>query len=221
MLTRSLAACLLLLAASAMAFAQTAEPPPAPPAPIAPSFGSPCAYPDAALKAGAQGTAFVSFRGMPDGTIADVVVLKSSGSADLDKATEQCVSNWRFDAKSAAGAFDLGPQKTNIQWSIPAKPADATAPPPAGRFVGRAHECRDYYPLAEFQAGIVGITTLSFTIGTDGSVSGIAVLQSSGNADLDDSAMQCARHWRYRPALQNGVPVAVPWKAQISWAIHD
>ena len=37
------------------------------------------------------------------------------------------------------------------------------------------------------------------------------------NADLDAAAIACASTWLYRPAIKDGVPVASPWKAVITW----
>jgi len=186
-----------------------ADPQPASPDPAA-KFGSPCPYPDSALHAGIQGSTLVSYRGTSDGAIADVALLASSGNADLDAATVQCVGRWRFDPQSPAEAINIGPHRTYIKWSIP---PTGTA---AGRLAGLPHTCGNY-PRAEWAQGIEGSTTLHFHIMVDGSVSDITVAQSSGNDHLDEAAVQCARHWSYRPALQNGAPVEVGWMATVTW----
>jgi TonB family protein len=222
-LMKSLLVFLVLL--PTLALAQT--PPPAAsqsvvtaPASTAPSganFGSPCAYPDAALKAEAQGTALVSFQGSPDGSISDVTILTSSGNADLDKASVQCVGNWRFDPKAPQGAVVIGAQEATILWSIPKWSERGEALPAAGWDLGMPHNCRIYYPPADRQAQIRGSTGLSFTIETDGSLSALTVAHGSGHAELDDAALQCARHWHYKPAANKGVAVAAPWSEQVFW----
>jgi TonB family protein len=91
-----------------------------------------------------------------------------------------------------------------------------SAPPPHSGF-GRPHECLRYYPGTALLAGEAGVTTLGFVIGTDGNVSDVRVLQSSGFNDLDEAALACARTWRYKPAMKTGAPVAVSWESRIVW----
>ena len=56
---------------------------------------------------------------------------------------------------------------------------------------------------------------LGFTIGTDGTVKAPEVLDSSGFADLDWQALECARNFHYRPATLNGKPVESPWRVEL------
>jgi TonB family protein len=62
-----------------------------------------------------------------------------------------------------------------------------------------------------------GTTTLQFTVGVDGLTHDITVYASSGYADLDQAAATCASGWLYKPAMQNGKPVAVLWRANVVW----
>jgi protein TonB len=51
---------------------------------------------------------------------------------------------------------------------------------------------------------------LLLSIATDGTVVDASVAESSRNAALDSLAIAWVKaHWRYRPALQNGEPIAV------------
>jgi TonB family protein len=90
-------------------------------------------------------------------------------------------------------------------------------PPPQAITSMRPHSCVHYYPAAVQKAHISGKTQVGFTIETDGSISNPTIMQSSGNADLDSAALSCVKTWRYKPALQNNNPVAVPWNATIEW----
>jgi len=47
---------------------------------------------------------------------------------------------------------------------------------------------------------------ISFIIGTDGRLHKLVVLNSAGRA-ADSKAFNALRHWRYEPALCNGVPM--------------
>jgi len=115
----------------------------------------------------------------------------------------------------------------------PPKPVPVTtitvAPPkpmPAGPVtspasVGKPHTCPEYqYPVSAMQAGTEGSTTLQFSITPQGTVADISVRNSSGNGDLDTAAVTCARDWLYNPAMENGVPIQVLWRALVRWQIR-
>jgi protein TonB len=65
------------------------------------------------------------------------------------------------------------------------------------------------YPLLERRLGEQGTVTLSLTISPQGIVTGADVLKSSGYPGLDQSAIGWVMaHWKYKPAVRNGSPVA-------------
>ena len=51
---------------------------------------------------------------------------------------------------------------------------------------------------------------MMYRITLAGTVKDIVVLLSSGNAEFDTYAVECASHWRYRPAMAEGKPIEVP-----------
>ena len=123
----SAAVVLLLLTASAIA--QSATSPTSPvtsplkapfPSSVVPpvkiSAGSPCAavrhYPSAALAAGAQGTAIVSFVITTSGTVRDAKVVQSSGNDALDSASIECVLPWQFKPATQNGV------PIEVVWSV-------------------------------------------------------------------------------------------------------
>lgn len=99
----------------------------------------------------------------------------------------------------------------------PPKPQGITAP----ASIGVAHVCPQerWYPSIAVRLGQQGTTTLAFRIQTDGSITDITIAQSSGYSSLDDAAVRCASAWRYRPAMENGQAVVVPWKAFVKWQL--
>lgn len=100
----------------------------------------------------------------------------------------------------------------------PAIPRDPLNASPMG--TGRPHNCSgDAYPVAALQRGAEGTTTLAFTIRRDGSVSDIKTQTSSGDADLDATAVSCAAKWLYRPALKDGVAIEAPWLTRVVFQI--
>jgi TonB family protein len=85
--------------------------------------------------------------------------------------------------------------------------------------IGRPHVCSSYYPPEAMKANIEGTVLVGFMVKVSGSVSDIKVLKSSGNKDLDDAAVTCVTHWRYKPAIDNGAPIEMPWQANVVWKI--
>jgi TonB family protein len=79
----------------------------------------------------------------------------------------------------------------------------------------KPHTCADFVPAGTKHDA--GTTTVAFTITAIGKVVEPKVASSSGYPELDAAAVQCAQTWRYNPAIENGKPVAAPWKAEVKW----
>jgi len=100
-------------------------------------------------------------------------------------------------------------------------------PPPAPPIsspasIGAAHVCdkRKYYPDMSIRLGEQGSTLLSFSINADGTTSDFHVDSSSGSDRLDAATIQCVSTWHYKPAIQNGQPVKVPWQTKMVWKLQ-
>jgi TonB family protein len=99
---------------------------------------------------------------------------------------------------------------TVIQHTPPANTAPVSLGKPA---------CFQDYPAAAKATHATGTAVIAYTVTAAGAVDAVHVEQSSGNPVLDQSAVACAAQWQYRPATQNGTPVAAPWKLQVHWSI--
>ena len=83
---------------------------------------------------------------------------------------------------------------------------------------GNPHACgTEWYPQSALAAGEEGTTTLAFRIGVDGVPKNVSVAAGSTFGDLDDAAEKCVATWRYQPAMAEGKPVEVDWKASVEW----
>jgi len=103
----------------------------------------------------------------------------------------------------------------------PVIPPPPKAPPVSTPVsIGRPHVCTQNYPALSQRLKEEGTTVLSFTVGTDGGVTNVAVATSSGFSRLDDASVSCAQRWRYKAATSEGQAVAVPWKAQVVWKLN-
>ena len=64
------------------------------------------------------------------------------------------------------------------------------------------------YPMAARRMGIEGTVVLRVVVAPDGTPASVVVLESSGSAILDASALETVRtRWRFVPARRNGIPV--------------
>jgi len=84
--------------------------------------------------------------------------------------------------------------------------------------IGKAHTCgSNYYPQSAQKLHEEGTTTVSFTVTAEGEVTNPTIANSSGHEDLDQAALPCVTSWKYKPAIQEGKPVAAEWKANVVW----
>jgi len=87
--------------------------------------------------------------------------------------------------------------------------------------LSKPENCADDYPFFARMLGHEGVTELAFTVGADGTLSGIKIAKSSGYDGLDDAAKDCVRKWHYRPALKDNVLVDAPMTVKVNWNLDD
>jgi protein TonB len=98
---------------------------------------------------------------------------------------------------------------------VSASPGDASA---------RSTDCDRHavpLPADAVRSGVESDTLLSFRIAADGTTKDVTVQRSSGNAALDKAAVAGVRCWRYKPTMEDGKPVEVPWHAAVKWRLDD
>lgn len=76
------------------------------------------------------------------------------------------------------------------------------------------------YPFLAKREGVTGRVLLSLTIGIDGRTRDVHVIQSSHRM-FDVAGVAAIKRWRYRPALKDGVPVAVRFLQPISFSLEE
>ena len=78
------------------------------------------------------------------------------------------------------------------------------------------------YPMAAIRLGKEGTVMLHLAISAEGTVAGASVTQSSGFADLDQSAIAWVMaHWKYKPAIRGGVAVASATDAAVVFSLKN
>ena len=211
-------AALLLFSASASAQTDTTTQLPANAA--AAEFGSPCVMPSPVSGARVNGATDVTYSVVPSGRVVDVAILNSSVSTELNDAAIKCLTSWNVIPGGDAAGASVGPHRAIFIWETLGSDAVRFPQKTVGQFELVPAGCTHWYPNAARRDGEQGTTIMQFEIQPDGNVLGARVFQSSGNADLDNAAVACVKFFHYRPAIQNGKPVVVTWKAAIKWQLR-
>ncbi len=75
------------------------------------------------------------------------------------------------------------------------------------------------YPEVTRLASIQGSLFVRVLVNTAGKVLDAEIAQSSGNAALDQAALQAAPHNRFKPAVKDGKPVATKIVYKVTYAV--
>jgi len=126
------------------------------------------------------------------------------------------------------------PPRQSIAPSPPPAPPQAPAPPappappqaptgptsPATAIGSSTVVSEDDYPPSSLRAEEQGRTVITVSINTQGRVDSCSVTTPSGFPKLDEKSCQLAqRRFRFKPALQNGTPIASSKQMPIKWQI--
>jgi TonB family protein len=164
-------------------------------------------YPQAAVKAGAEGVTTTSFTITAQGRVVNPSIRTSSGNADLDAASLTCVSTWTYKPATMNGVAVETPWLASVQWKLD-----------AAQNYQLVAVCDTYHALSEqMLAGIGGVTGLTLRVMPDGTVSQAAVSLSSGDPGLDDAAVRCLSDQRYAPVAMKVPADGLPMHAQVDW----
>ena len=133
-------------------------------------------------------------------------------------AAEQKVSNELLGDKGKQAADDASTKTAGSPGSTSAQPGNGSdkpvgtgdghgMQPPKRAVLVYSPTTGEFYPDSCQRKNIHGNIGITYTITTDGAVTNMAVTSSSGNAVLDDAAVQVVSQCRYEPATdENGQP---------------
>ena len=87
---------------------------------------------------------------------------------------------------------------------------------------GKGHDCADrYYPPIALRLNQEGTVKVRITVAADGSVTNAEVVGSSGHDSLDQATVKCVMGgWHYKPAMQDGKPIAAATEASVQWKVQ-
>ena len=77
------------------------------------------------------------------------------------------------------------------------------------------------YPMGPYRAGIEGTVWLRVQVLEDGSVGIVEIAQTSGNEELDQSALTTVKKWRFNAAVQGGKTAAQFVRIPITFKLRN
>lgn len=93
--------------------------------------------------------------------------------------------------------------------SIPEKSVDKSAPTvDADKYADYLKNPKPAYPMGPYREGVEGTVWLRIQVLEDGTVGSVELAQTSGNDELDQSALTTVKKWRFKAAVQGGVAAA-------------
>jgi protein TonB len=97
------------------------------------------------------------------------------------------------------------PEEKPTPPSIPEKSVEKSAPTvDADKYADYLKNPKPAYPMGPYREGIEGTVWLRVQVLEDGTVGSVELAQTSGNDELDQSALNTVKKWRFKPAVQGG-----------------
>ncbi|MGA7966236.1 MAG: energy transducer TonB [Gammaproteobacteria bacterium] len=170
-------------------------------------------YPVNALANHREGTVTVAFTIQPDGSTADIRIVKSEPPGVFDNAARAAVRRWLFQPATADGTPVASKVRQTLIFHPPAGAnPEPTAQPksqldkshqtPADSVPGNVHPTHlvaPQYPPNAYRSGQGGSVTVSFMVTRSGQTSDIQVLASKPRHVFDNAAQAAVRQWRFKP----------------------
>lgn len=136
-------------------------------------------------------------------------VTPDADSVSFMPAFAEMQSAGRIAGAPLYSSFDITSEINSILPSGPVSPPSATK------------RVSPVYPEKARIAGIEGKVVLKVVILFDGSIGDIEILESSGRDDFDQSAKECVKQWKFKPAMQSGIRVTMAARITIAFEITN
>jgi TonB family protein len=176
-------------------------------------------YPEDARKAGIQGVVILEARIDIYGAVKDVMVLRSVPA--LNQAAIDAVKQWVYEPLVINGKAQEAVFTTTIRFGLNGhgkKPGEERPSETTGQAEPRLIKKVDpVYPEAARKAGIEGTVLLEAKTDTKGDVVAVRVLKSV--PELDQSAIEALKQWKYEPYVVDGKPAGLVFTVTIRFAL--
>lgn len=131
------------------------------------------------------------------------------------QATQQAeAAHQATEAASKPAAAAPGPAPAAV-----AAPKPVAAPAAENRDAQITRMVPPKYPLQAARDNQQGWVEVEFTVGADGSVSNVRVVDAEPRRIFDRAATEAVSRWQFKPALINGTPTAVVLKRKLEFRL--
>jgi protein TonB len=113
------------------------------------------------------------------------------------------------------------PAETAPKPAAPAEPSPAPKPVAESREPVLVRQVRPTYPAAAARRKQEGWVEVSFTVGSNGSVSDVNVVRAQPRGVFDRDAVRAVSQWQFEPALDNGKTVSRQLTRRIEFALKS
>jgi protein TonB len=156
---------------------------------------------------------------------------KNSGLAQVSAALQSQIldrAHTALDAGDAdkaealmlkAGALGASPDLDALSDKIRQRKAGGDALQMPEQSLTRLSKLDVQYPSRALQSNIEGWVELSYTVGADGNVSNIKVVNASPPRTFETSATRAVSHLRYQPVIQGGKAISVGTQVRIVYRV--
>jgi TonB family protein len=158
-------------------------------------------FPASALSKGSEGYVIVRTYIGQGGSVTRATISKSSGDSTLDDAARIAMLKWRMNPAAIKPEYLTKGYEQRIDFRQEA--------PVAARYRDRRGYFSTFqrakiwtvapfpeYPFHERLLRTEGVAMVRIEVGADGQATSVAIVKSSGNANLDKAALAAVRLWR-------------------------
>jgi protein TonB len=117
-----------------------------------------------------------------------------------------------------------------VEDTKPTPPAPVAPPPTTGeksaptvdadKYADYSKNPKPRYPMGPYREGIQGTVWLRVQVLEDGSVGTVELAKTSGNDELDESALSTVKKWHFTPAVQGGSAVVQYVRVPITFKLR-
>jgi protein TonB len=80
------------------------------------------------------------------------------------------------------------------------------------------HQVSPQFSIEARKAKVAGIVLVNFVVDTQGVPQNVRVIRGVGKG-LDEKAVEAVRQYRFKPAMQDGKPVAMPLNIEVNFHV--
>jgi TonB family protein len=193
-------------------------------------------YPAEVKAAHIQGTVTLRAVISKDGSVERLVVV--SGPKELVRSAIDAVSQWKYKPYLLNGQPVEVETTINVNYTLPdASPAPNPSPSPdaspnpspspqsnaapagSGKSMPEpVYKMQPKYTAKARKAKVQGIVLVAMVVDTQGVPADVKVIKGL-DPKLDENAVKAVKAYRFKPAVENGKPVAKPIKVEVNYQI--